>query len=89
MSNLGYSERVVCRVSGVSRSFFYEHKYHVPSDRYIRRLLLMGLVADIHKRSRGAEESEREGKPGIGQGARQGDRGSGRSRGQGVQGPRI
>jgi putative transposase len=25
----------------------------VPSDRYIRRLLLMGLVADVHKRSRG------------------------------------
>jgi hypothetical protein len=23
-----------------------EHKFHVPSDRYIRRLILMGLVAD-------------------------------------------
>jgi len=40
-------------VAGVSRSCFYEHKFHVPSDRQIRRLLLMGLVADIHKRSRG------------------------------------
>jgi len=44
---------VACRVTGVSRSCFYERKYHVPSDRQIRRLLLMGLVADIHKRSRG------------------------------------
>jgi putative transposase len=44
---------VACRISGVSRSCYYEHKYHVPSDRYIRRLLLMGLVADIHARSRG------------------------------------
>jgi transposase InsO family protein len=44
---------VACRITGVSRSCFYEHKYHVPSDRQIRRLLLMGLVADIHKRSRG------------------------------------
>jgi putative transposase len=44
---------VACRIAGVSRSSFYEHKFHVPSDRYIRRLLLMGLVADVHKRSRG------------------------------------
>jgi len=40
-------------VAGVSRSVLYEHKYHVPSDRQIRRLLVSGLVADIHKRSRG------------------------------------
>jgi putative transposase len=38
---------------GVSRSCYYEFKYHVPSDRQIRRLLLSGLIADIHKRSRG------------------------------------
>jgi putative transposase len=44
---------VACRIAGVSRSCFYEHKFHVPSDRYIRRLILMGLVADIHARSRG------------------------------------
>jgi putative transposase len=44
---------VACRVAGVSKSCYYEHKFHVPSDRYIRRLLLMGLIADIHKRSRG------------------------------------
>jgi putative transposase len=37
----------------VSRSCFYEFKYHVPSDRQIRRLLLSGPVADIHKRSWG------------------------------------
>jgi hypothetical protein len=34
LSNLGYSERVASRVAGVSRSCFYEHEYHVPSDRY-------------------------------------------------------
>ena len=44
---------MACRIAGVSRSCFYEHKYHVPCDRQIRRLLLSGLVADIHKRSRG------------------------------------
>jgi putative transposase len=31
----------------------HEFKFHVPSDREIRRLLLSGLIADIHKRSRG------------------------------------
>jgi len=44
---------VACRVVGVSRSCYYEFKYHVPSDREIRRLLVSGLVADIHQRSRG------------------------------------
>ena len=44
---------MACRIAEVSRSCYYEHKYHVPSDREIRRLLLSGLVADIHKRSRG------------------------------------
>src|SRR3984885_5132357 len=53
LSNLGYNERAACRIAGVSRSVLYEHKYHVPSDRQIRRLLVSGLVADIHKRSRG------------------------------------
>lgn len=38
---------------GVTRSVYYEHKFHVPSDREIRRLLLMPLVAQIHERSRG------------------------------------
>ena len=36
----------------MSRSVLYEFKYHVPSDRQIRGLS-RGLVADIHKRSRG------------------------------------
>lgn len=53
LSNLGYNERVACRIARVSRSVLYEHKYHVPSDRQIRRLVVSGLVADIHKRSRG------------------------------------
>jgi putative transposase len=44
---------VVCRAAGFSWSCFCEHKFHVPSDRYIRRLLLMDPVADVHKRSRG------------------------------------
>ena len=44
---------MACRVVGVSRSCYYEFKYHVPSDREIRRLLVSGLVADIHQRSRG------------------------------------
>jgi transposase InsO family protein len=32
---------------------YYEHKYHVPSDREIRRLLLTPLIAQVHERSRG------------------------------------
>ena len=38
---------------GIARSIYYEHKYHVPSDREIRRLLLSPLIADVHVRSRG------------------------------------
>jgi putative transposase len=53
MSNLGYTKRLACRIAGVSRSRLHEFKFHVPSDREIRRLLLSGLIADIHKRSRG------------------------------------
>ncbi len=37
----------------VARTTYYEHKFHIPSDRAIRRLLLSDLVADIHQRSRG------------------------------------
>ena len=44
---------MACRIAGVSRSCFYEFKYRIPSDREIRRLLLSGLIADIHQRSRG------------------------------------
>ena len=44
---------MACRLAGVSRSCYYEHKYRVPSDREIRRLLVSGLVADIHARVAG------------------------------------
>jgi len=42
-----------CRVVGVARTAYYAHKFHVPSDRDIRRLLLTDHVADVHARSRG------------------------------------
>lgn len=44
---------MACRVVEVARTTYYEHKYHVPSDREIRRLLLSDLIADVHARSRG------------------------------------
>ncbi len=44
---------MACRVVDLSRSVFYEYKYHVPSDREIRRVLLTDLIADVHERSRG------------------------------------
>ena len=44
---------MACRTVGVSRHCYYEFKFRVPSDRQIRRLLLSGLIADIHKRSHG------------------------------------
>ncbi|MGO9342310.1 MAG: IS3 family transposase [Acidimicrobiales bacterium] len=50
---MGYSERRACRVLGLAHTTYYEHKFHVPSDREIRRLLLTPLIADIHQRSRG------------------------------------
>jgi putative transposase len=40
-------------VVGVARTTYYEHKFHIPSDREIRRLLISPLIADIHQRSRG------------------------------------
>src|ERR1019366_2646926 len=46
-------ERTACRIAGVSRSSYYEHKFHLPSDREIRRLVVTDLVADVHARSRG------------------------------------
>jgi putative transposase len=42
-----------CQIVGVSRSAYYEYKFHAPSDREIRRLLVTPLVADVHERSRG------------------------------------
>ena len=40
---------MACRNAGVSRSCYYDHQYHVPSDCEIRRFLLNGLVAEIHR----------------------------------------
>jgi transposase InsO family protein len=37
----------------VARTTYYEHKFHIPSDREIRRLLLRDLIVDVHQRSRG------------------------------------
>ena len=53
LNNLGYSERIGCRVVGLHRSTYYDIKFHQPSTREIRHLLLADLIADIHARSRG------------------------------------
>ncbi len=37
LNNLGYSERVACRVVGLSRSTYYDIKHHRPTDGEIRR----------------------------------------------------
>lgn len=49
---MGYSERTACRVLGLDRSTYYDIKYHTPSDREIRHLLLTDAIADVHERSR-------------------------------------
>ena len=38
---------------GLSRSTYYDIKFHVPSDREIRHLLLCDAITEIHARSRG------------------------------------
>jgi len=53
LNNLGYSERVACRVVGLSRSTYYDIKHHRPTDSEIRRVVLTDLIADIYARSRG------------------------------------
>jgi putative transposase len=53
LNNLGYSERVACRVVGLSRSTYNKIKFKKPNDREIRSLLLADLIADVHTRSRG------------------------------------
>ena len=53
MNNLGYSERLACQVVGLSRSTYLKMKFHQPSDREIRHLLLADAIADVHSRSRG------------------------------------
>jgi len=39
-------------VVGLDRSTYYDIKYHTPSDREIRHLLLTDAIADVHTRSR-------------------------------------
>jgi transposase InsO family protein len=39
-------------VVGLDRSTYYDIKYHTPSDREIRHLLLTDAIADVHERSR-------------------------------------
>ena len=38
---------------GLDRSSYYSIKFHQPTDREIRHLLLTDAIADIHARSRG------------------------------------
>ena len=47
LNNLGYSERLGCRVVGLDRSTYYGVKFHQPSDGEVRRLLLADATADI------------------------------------------
>jgi transposase InsO family protein len=53
LNNLGYSERLACRVVGLDRSTYYQIKFRRPTDRDIRHVLLADAIADIHERSRG------------------------------------
>jgi len=53
LNNLGYPERRGCAVVGLDRSTYDDIKFHKPTDREIRHLLLTDAIADIHARSRG------------------------------------
>jgi putative transposase len=53
LNHLGYSERDACKIVGLDRSTYYKIKFHKPTDREIRHLLLADAIADIHARSRG------------------------------------
>jgi transposase InsO family protein len=53
LNNLGYSERRACEVVGLARSTYNKIKFHKPTDREIRHVLLTDAIADIHARSRG------------------------------------
>jgi transposase InsO family protein len=53
LNNLGYSERRACAAVGMSRSTYYDIKFHQPGYREIRHMLLADLIAGIHARSRG------------------------------------
>jgi putative transposase len=53
LDHLGYSERRACAAVGLDRSTYLRHKFHRPSDREIRHLLLEDAIREIHTRSRG------------------------------------
>ena len=53
LHHLGYSEHRACEVIGLDRSTYLRHKYHRPSNREIRHVLLEEAIREIHARSRG------------------------------------
>ena len=53
LNNLGYAETTGCRVVGLWHSIYYDVKFHQPSDREIRHLLLADAINNVHARSRG------------------------------------
>lgn len=53
LNHLGYSERRACEAIGLDRSTYLRHKFHRPSNREIRHLLLEDAIREIHTRSRG------------------------------------
>lgn len=53
LHHLGYSERRACSAIGLDRSTYLRHKYHRPSNREIRHVLLEEAIREIHARSRG------------------------------------
>lgn len=53
LSHLGYSERRACAAIGLDRSTYTRNKFHRPSNREIRHVLLEDAIREIHTRSRG------------------------------------
>ena len=53
LSHLGYSERRACEAISLDRSTYLRNKYHRPSNREIRHVLLEDAIREIHTRSRG------------------------------------
>jgi transposase InsO family protein len=52
MIDLGYSERMACRLVGLSRCTFRYQQTRHPSAREIRQILLTDVIAEIHSASR-------------------------------------
>jgi putative transposase len=59
--DLGYSERTACRLVGLNRSTFRYQETKRPSEREVRRVLLTGIIAEIHTASRGTYGTRRVG----------------------------